>query len=237
MDADSACLRPPVDKVCAERLDHGPARGTLSVRTRRLVQIHIQPGREKTLPPHEENTMSKNAMAGAVTLCGVGLCMIGGAMMMQNGQQANAASAVSMPATAAAAVAAAVHTQAGGEPTVVWYGIGSDTTQYGTSIGSSSTSMVDRVYRAWSDGTIEMRRVRFYKADFNNNFTPCAEGITCTSPWIVISSPNEGFRAASDSNADEKVDGVDLGMLLSSWGDAPRVPFPPSDCPLNLINP
>ena len=32
--------------------------------------------------------MGKNAMAGAVTLFGVGLCMIGGAMMMQNGQQA-----------------------------------------------------------------------------------------------------------------------------------------------------
>ena len=34
--------------------------------------------------------MSKNAMAGAVTLCGVGLCVIGGALVMQNGSQANA---------------------------------------------------------------------------------------------------------------------------------------------------
>ncbi len=31
--------------------------------------------------------MSRNAMAGAVTLCGVGLCMIGGALMMQGGRR------------------------------------------------------------------------------------------------------------------------------------------------------
>jgi hypothetical protein len=212
-----------VDKVSAERLDHGPARGTLSLRARRRVRIHIQPGREKTLPPHEENTMSKNAMAGAVTLCGVGLCMIGGAMMMQNGQQANAATAVSMPATAAA-VTAAASTQAGGEPTVVWYGV-ADAGATGTNQG------LDRLYRAWSDGTIEVRLVYNY----------VTSGGTCVSApqcgWTVISSPTEGFRATSDANADEKVDGADLGMLLSNWGDAPRVPFPPSDCPLNLINP
>ena len=45
--------------------------------------------------------MSKNAMAGAVTLCGVGLCMIGGALLMQSGGQAHAAGGV-MPAAAAA---------------------------------------------------------------------------------------------------------------------------------------
>ncbi len=173
--------------------------------------------------------MSKNAMAGAVTLCGVGLCMIGGAMMMQNGAQAHAA-AGSMP------VAAAANAQAG--PTVVWYGVGSDTTQSGSTIGSSSTSMVDRIYRAWSDGTVEMRRVAFKRDDpATGYFTPCANGITCISPWIVISSPNAGFKAASDINADEKVDGADLTMILGNWGDAPRVPLPPSDCPLNLVNP
>jgi hypothetical protein len=35
--------------------------------------------------------MSKHAMAGAVTLCGVGLCMIGGPLLMQYEQQAHAA--------------------------------------------------------------------------------------------------------------------------------------------------
>ncbi len=167
--------------------------------------------------------MSKNAMAGAVTLCGVGLCMIGGAMLLQNGQQANAATAVSMPATAAA-VTAAASTQAGGEPTVVWYGV-ADAGATGNNYG------LDRLYRAWSDGTIEVRLI-------SNFVSP--QGVCYSNPqcgWIVISSPNEGFRAASDANADEKVDGADLGMLLSNWGDAPRVPFPPSDCPLNLTNP
>jgi hypothetical protein len=61
-----------------------------------------------------------------------------------------------------------------------------------------------------------------------------AGGITAP---VTCFSNLAAFRAASDANADEKVDGADLGMLLSNWGDAPRVPFPPSDCPLNLINP
>jgi hypothetical protein len=160
--------------------------------------------------------MSKNAMAGAVTLCGVGLCMIGGAMLMQNGQQANAAPAVSM---SAAAVTAAAHAQAGGEPTVVWYGVSSPSTQFHPGV----------LFRAWSDGTVEGRR--FYSnTDCNNDMDFC--GV-----WQLISSPKEGFRAASDSNADEKIDGEDLAAVLSNWGDAPRVPFPPSDCPLNLVNP
>jgi hypothetical protein len=168
--------------------------------------------------------MSKNAMAGAVTLCGVGLCMIGGAMMMQNGQQASAATAVSMPATAAA-VTAAVHAQAGGEPTVVWYGVSSAT------VTAATPPMV---FRAWSDGTVEGKAVQI----FAQSYSPCDPNFWgCSGPWKVVSSPTEGFKAASDSNADEKVDGADLGMLLSSWGDAPRVPFPPSDCPLNLVNP
>ena len=46
--------------------------------------------------------MSKNAMAAAVTLSGVGLCMIGGALMMQGGQQAHAVAMNTMPAAASA---------------------------------------------------------------------------------------------------------------------------------------
>ncbi len=167
--------------------------------------------------------MSKNAMAGAVTLCGVGLCMIGGAMMMQNGQQANAATAVSMPATATAVMAAA-HTQAGGEPTVVWYG---------TYIGPSDTFVARHfLWRAWSDGTVEMRYVKY------RFYTGICHPIEEDCPgWLVISSPTEGFKAAADINADEKVDGSDLTEILANWGDAPRVQFPPSDCPLNHVNP
>jgi hypothetical protein len=52
-----------------------------------------------------------------------------------------------------------------------------------------------------------------------------------------VSNPAQGYKATADINADELVDGADLASVLSNWGDAPRVPFPPSDCPLNLINP
>jgi hypothetical protein len=166
--------------------------------------------------------MSKNPMAGAVTLCGVGLCMIGGALLMQNGQQAHAA-AGSMPATAAA-VASAANAQAG--PTIVWYGTYGG--MYGSSVGGA-------LFRAWSDGTIEMKKIEVFGASSSGN--PCGTAAPCTSPWYVISSPTQGYRAAADINADELVDGADLTSVLSNWGDAPRVPFPPSDCPLNLINP
>jgi hypothetical protein len=148
--------------------------------------------------------------------------MIGGAMLLQNGQQANAATAVSMPATAAA-VTAAAHAQAGGEPTVVWYGVGD-------AGATGNNQSLDRLYRAWSDGTIEVLLI----------FNWTSGGTCISSPqcgWKVISSPTQGFKAAADIDADEKVDGADLAAVLSNWGDAPRVPFPPSDCPLNLVNP
>ena len=134
-----------------------------------------------------------------------------------------------VPPAAVQAIASAAHAQAGGEPTVVWYGVGSDTTR---SDGNQS-DRVDRLYRGWSDGTLEMKRVFF---TWNND--DCGgTSVACSGPWIVVSSPTQGFKAAADINADEKVDSADLGTLLSSWGDAPRVPFPPSDCPLNLVNP
>ena len=158
--------------------------------------------------------MSKNAMAGAVTLCGVGLCVIGAALMMQNGNSAHAAGGVPL-----AAVAAVAHAQAG--PTVVWYGV---TTANGTA---------PYVLRAWSDGTVEAKVF-----GLNVNYGTCSEAsLFCSGPWQVISSPTSGFKATADINADEKIDAADLASILGNWGDAPRVPFPPSDCPLNLINP
>ena len=157
--------------------------------------------------------MSKNAMAGAVTLCGVGLCVIGAALMMQNGNSAHAAGGMPL-----AAVAAVAHAQAG--PTVVWYGV-------------VEASAFHSLFRAWSDGTVEMKRIALGSP--TNDI--CSGLGLCVSPWIVITSPTVGFKAAADINADEKIDGVDLASILGNWGDAPRVPFPPSDCPLNLINP
>jgi hypothetical protein len=168
--------------------------------------------------------MSKNAMAGAVTLCGVGLCMIGGALLMQSGGQAHAAGGV-MPA--ATALASAANAQAG--PTVVWYG--SDQAGMG---GSSATWTI--FYRAWSDGKVEY----IVRSPPVTDFGACGELRTlsgCTGEWRTLVDPSQGYRAAADINADELVDGADLASVLGNWGDAPRVPFPPSDCPLNLINP
>ncbi len=166
--------------------------------------------------------MSRNAMAGAVTLCGVGLCTIGGALLIQTGNLAQAS--VVLPSTTAAAIASTATAQAG--PTIVWYGTYGG--NYGQYIGGA-------LLRAWSDGTVEMKKIEVFLASAGGN--PCSSSTPCSSPWIVISSPNEGYRAAADINADEKVDGIDLASVLGSWGDAPRVPFPTSDCPLNLVNP
>jgi hypothetical protein len=166
--------------------------------------------------------MSKNAMAGAVTLCGVGLCMIGGAALLPSGPAAHAA--VVTTSAAAAAIASTAATQAG--PTIVWYGTYGG--NYGQYIGGA-------LLRAWSDGTVEMKKIEVFLASSGGN--PCSSSTPCSSPWIVISSPTQGFRAAADINADELIDGADLASILGNWGDAPRVPFPSSDCPLNLINP
>jgi hypothetical protein len=168
--------------------------------------------------------MSKNAMAGAVTLCGVGLCMIGGALLMQSGGQAHAAGGV-MPA--AAALASAANAQAG--PTVVWYGVVHNPRfryRYNDVLVDSYEYAV--FIRAWSDGRVEAKKLCTGDS--------CGGGVS-GGGWYTVSDPSAGYKAAADINADELVDGADLASVLGNWGDAPRVPFPPSDCPLNLINP
>jgi hypothetical protein len=157
---------------------------------------------------------------------GAGLAILGLGIVIHPLVASLAPSASASSSTApAAAIAAVANAQAGGEPTVVWYGVSSAT--YG-----QNTPPI--IFRAWSDGTVEGKAVRIFPA----NYSPCdANFWDCSGPWHVISSPTQGFKAASDSNADQKVDGADLAAVLSNWGDAPRVPFPPSDCPLNLINP
>jgi len=178
-----------------------------------------------------QRTTHTNAMTAAVTLCGVGLCLIGGAQVAQLGEHAHAATSaasasVANSSNAATAIAALAATQAGGEPTIVWYGTYGG--NYGQFIGGA-------LFRAWSDGTVEMKKIETFLASSSGN--PCSASTPCSSPWVVISSPTAGYRAAADLNADELVNGADLASILGNWGDAPRVPFPPSECPLNLINP
>lgn len=111
-------------------------------------------------------------------------------------------------------------------PTIVWYG----TTAYG-SLGNMSSMEMLFVIRAWSDGRIEARKIN------PGGQNGCQYGLPCIGPWILINDPAQGLAAASDSDFNGQVDGADLSMLLGNWGDAPRHDIPPSDCPLNLINP
>jgi hypothetical protein len=109
-------------------------------------------------------------------------------------------------------------------PTIVWYG---------SSTYSDNYSFHRPVlFRAWSDG-----RVDFKRFDPNASGGACGGNAGCSSQWFQVSSFSDGLNAASDINLDGKVDGNDLGQLLAAWGDAPRQDIPPSDCPLNLINP
>ena len=144
--------------------------------------------------------MSKNAMAGAITLCGVGLCTIGGGLMMQSGSAAHAAGV--MPAVA---VAAALHAQAG--PTIVWMGV-----------HSSGGGLI--IYsRMWSDGRMETRQVARYYV-FDSQQHPCQLIDYCSDGWVEVPPPpgGNGFACRSDINGDRVVDGADLAFVLNSWG-------------------
>ncbi len=128
-------------------------------------------------------------------------------------------------ATAAGrAVVASAMAQGGGEPTIVWYGVaGDDATQ--------------TIFRAWSDGRIETIKGAWANGSCGPTWLRQAGSGGICPIWIPVSSPQDGLAAFSDLNADQKVDAVDLAEVLSRWGDAPRNDIPPSDCPLNLINP
>ena len=152
----------------------------------------------------------KNAgLAGAIALCGIGLIMIG------------LGNFTSTPRAMAAAPAGA---PGDGEPTIVWY-------EVEPTINNSYTES-HLLYRGWSDGTVE---VRVY-GDNLHDYACSGMPTSCVSSWRVISSPTEGLNAAADITFDEVVDGQDLAVLLARWGDAPRNPMPPSDCPLGLLN-
>ena len=152
--------------------------------------------------------MSKNAMAGAVALVGTGLCMIGGAMLLQQTPHANATA--SLPSFASTAIVAAATTQT--TPTVIWFGV--------TQVNKDSNPYFnDAIYhRLWSDGKLEMMSVRI-----GYGGTSCVgiEPQGCTHDWIEIPPPpaGNGFSCRSDVNGDRRVDGADLASLLGNWGE------------------
>jgi hypothetical protein len=149
---------------------------------------------------------------------GFGLALLAGSILAYPFVSSLAPSANASAVTAAAsAVSTAATAQTG--PTIVWYGF---------ALGDPYSG---RIARAWSDGRVEVKR--FYGGYGNM----CGTASDCASPWFTINDPAQGLTYRSDINFDEKVDGADLGQLLTDWGDAPRQDIPPSDCPLNLVNP
>ncbi len=167
--------------------------------------------------------MKSNAMAGAVSLVGVGLCGIAAAMLLQ------------ATGTRADASPRAVDAFGPGEPTVVWYGANS----FGQSFNANGW-LCTQFTRAWSDGRVEVMNMRRRHTGYVNGNSVdvwCNGESVCTTGWTVVSDPSQGLSAQADLNWDEVVDGADLALVIGGWGDAPRGQFPPSDCPLNLINP
>ena len=150
-------------------------------------------------------------------------------------------------ASAVTAAVAAVSTSATAQtgPTIVWYQ--SFARNQAAGVGGNGVSIQRRsdgfwVLRAWSDGKIEGRWV--YVGDPSTGSDTLLSSCygsnlpaPCIGPWVVINDPAQGLTYRSDINFDSKVDGADLGTLLADWGDAPRQDIPPSECPLNLINP
>jgi hypothetical protein len=158
---------------------------------------------------------------------GFGLCVAAAAALAYPFVSSLAPNANASAVTAAAsAVGAAATAQTG--PTIVWYGCAT---------GGAATSGA-YLFRAWSDGRVEGQLVGADSTNdplCNGNTTLYPTSFSCT--WFVIADPTQGLTYRSDINFDSKVDGADLGQLLTDWGDAPRQDIPPSDCPLNLVNP
>jgi hypothetical protein len=159
----------------------------------------------------------KNISTGT-GLCVLGLCLASYPVLDRVMPKADAS------ATHAAAIAAAVTAQV--EPTIVWYGVSGDT-----------------LFRAWSSGRVEATS-GFTTTNYNyscgdqSRYTwSCFDNCGPGTRWVTVADPAQGLTYRSDINFDSKVDGADLGTLLADWGDAPRQDIPPSDCPLNLINP
>ena len=95
------------------------------------------------------------------------------------------------------------------EPVIVWYG----TSDLGRGQEDNGFSGYSGVYRAWSDGTIELLKVE--------SGPGCNSASNC-SGWQVISAPQMACR--TDINGDGSVELGDLLAVLSQWGDQATCP-------------
>lgn len=162
---------------------------------------------------------------------GTGLAILAGAALAYPfvSSLAPNANAVGIGTTAVSAVAAAATAQ--GAPTIVWY----QAMQESNPNLPAGTSL----FRAWSNGRVEVLRGFWFQQQsapwcwsWQKIQNTCNGG-----DWQVVVDPSSGYSARFDGNSDDAIDGVDLGQMLAAWGPVTRNPVPPSDCPLNLINP
>mgnify|MGYP002385046282 CR=1 FL=1 len=106
----------------------------------------------------------------------------------------------------------------------------------GQAPSSTSTQLTSWLVRAWSDGTVELRR-------FEHNWVWSTPGAPSYSddgqysmPWTVIPDTQFGMACRTDVNHDGTIDGADLAELLGAWGPANCEPVTNIQCPLNLLS-
>jgi hypothetical protein len=176
---------------------------------------------------------------------GTGLALLAGAIcaypFLQRASalepSAHAAQALPTAIEASMATAAVAMAQTPPAPTIVWYSV---TSEKQGLYGISGEWVVSQVWRAWSDGRVEVRHLRRQLSGYSGSGfdTWCnAETSYCSTPWVVVSDASNGYSFRSDINFDNQVDGADLASVLTDWGASPRFDIAPSTCPLNLVNP
>lgn len=165
---------------------------------------------------------------------GTGLAVLGVsavACVLLSGSGLNRFAGAASVATPAAAVMVAATAQT--TPTIVWYGTASAT----YNDANDNKFLLNTLTRAWSDGRVEMKVVRKHLEQYQAQDRFCNDAINCDTGWRIVSDANQGYAAFADLDLNGEVDGGDLSMVLLNYGDAPRQDIPPSECPLNLVNP
>ena len=99
------------------------------------------------------------------------------------------------------------------EPVIVWYGTGTPSSGPTTSAHSGFYHLL----RAWSDGTIEAKRMLIYD---NTSSSRCVPDDICD--WFVISSAQMACR--TDINGNGEIEFGDLLAVLNQWGDQATCP-------------
>ncbi|MBM4100559.1 MAG: hypothetical protein FJ260_11550, partial [Planctomycetes bacterium] len=116
---------------------------------------------------------------------------------------AHAAQALPTAIEASKATAAVAMAQTPPAPTIVWHGVAN------VDASSSGSFAWQVLYRAWSDGRVEMKRIRLGPRSWNG-YESCssfADSSPCSSGWLVISDASNGYSFRSDINFDNQVDG------------------------------